>query len=359
MELKCSNNETVLRSFDCGKSKIGNVGLTVTTQRVIATTSGKTQFIKKEIPLESVKAVNFSCGIGHKPVWQIVLGIFCIILTIGFVAFGIIDVPVEELIGIAMPKALCFVIAIVFLVLAILLLKRINSICLSITQMIKKGGRQRRKISSSKKVGLGPGLAIILIIAALGYFVFSLINPEIGAPTLGTLLIIVVHLVVGVLIVWFLGGAKELNNAQTQEDVETGMRKHKAFGKVVASLLTITTLVYTIADIIIMSENRATVNGAKDNVENIVLTAFMWILLIIIWINVSKKGAGKSMIGAATAKTFELNLDMKSARILASEIGAAILDAKYQAQKQLDYPTVEQPIVEEQTTEQDDQDKTE
>lgn len=338
MELKCSNNETVLRSFDCGKNKLGHVGLTVTNKRVIATTKGSANLIKKEIPLESVKAVNFSCATDALSGTQIFLGLICIILMLGsmFACVGDllgVNINLIKSDDIAM-RILFALLAIAFLIFAILLFKRRNSICLSITQKIKNGGRQRRKISSSKKVGIGRGLAIILITAALSYLLFSLINPERGAPTLGTLLILVVYAVVCFLIAWFLGGQKELSNAQTQEDVEAGMRKNKVFGKVTASILTVATLALTIADIIIMSENRSAVNSAKGNVENIVLTAFMWVMVIIIWISVSKKGAGKSMIGAATAKTFQLNLDMKSARLLASEIGAAILDARFVAEEQ-------------------------
>lgn len=64
MELKCAENESVIKSWDYATRKQGSdrrsYNLTVTNKRIVATTDGNRVVAKKEIYLKDVKTLDFS-----------------------------------------------------------------------------------------------------------------------------------------------------------------------------------------------------------------------------------------------------------------------------------------------------------
>lgn len=338
MELKCSNNETVLRSFDCGKNKLGHVGLTVTNKRVIATTKGSANLIKKEIPLESVKAVNFSCATDALSGTQIFLGLICIILMLGsmFACVGDllgVNINLIKSDDIAM-RILFALLAIAFLIFAILLFKRRNSICLNITQKIKNGGRQRTKALG--KVYRGPGLIGLIVITmfmgAIIYLVTAVINN--GKASIGILLVCLVGLILPVFVIWPLSGAKDRHAAKSQEELDVANEKSVKWSKRTLVFFGLIVLAYTIVDVVRTTNEGLTITdaiiGDPFNVISLLFVLFAFFFAI----SPIKHKGKKAMVGATTSKVFKLNLSIANARLLASEIGAAILDARFVAEEQ-------------------------
>ena len=96
-QMTLAQNETVIKQWDYAKSKQGRertqLSLTLTNRRLISTTESQMNNSKTEIPLESIKGLNFSvCKVSNIiPILSIIFGILNLIIIIGvfFIIWGV------------------------------------------------------------------------------------------------------------------------------------------------------------------------------------------------------------------------------------------------------------------------------